>query len=325
MKKVIKIESNVSKDRLRIELYLSNLCNYKCWYCFPDSNTGTHLWPELDLLKKNLSHVIEYYKSNLKKKQIYLHIIGGEPTLWKNFGEFVKFFKEEYNCLISISTNASRTLRWWNEYGHFVDQVMISCHHQYADVSHILEVANILYKKRIDLVAMVLMDPKEWDKCIAILKQLETSKTKWPIAAMEVHHKTLHYTTEQKEFLKNYKSPKSDLWYKLRSVKIVHPRPTIIYEDNTKQQVDQNYLSLHNLNRFYGWQCNLGVDTLYIEKSGVMQGACGQSLYNLDFKYNIFDEDFTEKFSPTIVPVICQKHNTCGCQPETNVRKQIKN
>ena len=115
--KIIKIDSNVSKDRLRIELFLSNVCNYKCWYCFPGSNTGTHPWPDLDLIKENLSHVIEYYKTNLNKKQIYLHIIGGEPTLWKNFGEFVKFFKETHNCLISISTNGSRTLRWWNKYG----------------------------------------------------------------------------------------------------------------------------------------------------------------------------------------------------------------
>ena len=320
--KIIKIDSNVSKDRLRIELFLSNVCNYKCWYCFPASNTGTHPWPDLDLIKENLSHVIEYYKTNLNKKQIYLHIIGGEPTLWKNFGEFVKFFKETHNCLISISTNGSRTLRWWNEYGHYIDQVMLSCHHEYVDTAHTIEVASILYKKRIDLVALVLMDPSAWDKCVEIIQQLETSKYKWPIAAMEVHHETLKYTEDQKEFLKNYKSPRSNLWYKIRSSKITHPLPTVTFEDGSKKQVDQNYLSLNNFNKFYGWECNLGIDTLYIEKSGYMQGACGQPLYNLDFKYNIFDTDFKEKFSPAIVPVICKKTGSCGCQPETNARKQ---
>jgi organic radical activating enzyme len=320
MNKIIKIESNIPRDRVRIELFLSNVCNYKCWYCFPGSNSGTHPWPNLELVKKNLSYLIEYYKKNLNKKQIYLHIIGGEPTLWKDFGPFIKFFKEEHNCLISISTNGSRTTRWWNEYGHYVDQVMISCHHEYINVDHVIEVANILYKKRVDLVAMVLMDPNAWDKCLEIIKKLQTSKYKWPIAAMEVYHETLSYTDEQKEFLANFKS-RSNFWYEFRSTKIKHPDPTITFEDGTKKTVEKNWLSLNNLNRFYGWHCNLGVDTLYIEKSGNIQGACGQNLYNLDFKYNLFDENFTEVFSPNIVPVICLKQTPCGCQPETNTRK----
>lgn len=320
--KIIKIESNVSKDRLRIELFLSDVCNYKCWYCFPGSNIGTHPWPSLDLLKENLSYLIDYYKKNLNKKQIYLHIIGGEPTLWKNFGEFVKFFKETHGCLISISTNGSRTLRWWNEYGHYVDQVMLSCHHQYVDTDHTKNVANILYKKRIDLVALVLMDPLEWDKCLGILDRLKDNQYKWPIAAMEVYHETLKYTQEQKEFLKNYKSPKSNLWYKLRSLKIVHSLPTITFEDGSKTTVDANYLSLTNQNVFFGWDCNLGIDTFYISKNGSMQGACGQPLYNLDFRYNIFDIDFKEKFSPNIVPQRCGKTTACACQPEMNARKE---
>ena len=322
MNRIIKVESNIPTGRLRIELFLSDVCNYKCWYCFPGSNTGTQPWPTLEKIKENLGHVLEYYKTHLNKKQFYLHIIGGEPTLWKNFGEFIQYFKENYDCLISISSNGSRTVRWWNEYGHSLDQVMLSCQHQYVDTDHIREVANVLYKKRVDLIALVLMDPKEWDKCIGIIRRLEENTYKWPIAAMEVHHESLQYTDEQKEFLANYVCPRTNLWYKWRSTKIVHPLPTITFEDGTKKTVEANYLSLTNQNYFFSWRCNVGIDTLYIEKTGFMQGACGQPLYDLDFKYNIFDEDFKEKFTPNLIPTMCRKTAACTCQPEINARKE---
>ena len=47
-----------------------------------------------------------------------------------------------------------------------------------------------------------------------------------------------------------------------------------------------------------------------------------ESTYNLDFKYNIFDKDFKEKFTPVIVPHRCRKTSACMCQPETNARKE---
>jgi uncharacterized radical SAM superfamily Fe-S cluster-containing enzyme len=64
---IVKIDSNTDEEILRIELFLSNQCNYKCWYCFPGSNEGTHLWPELDLVVKNLSALLDYYKKNSTK------------------------------------------------------------------------------------------------------------------------------------------------------------------------------------------------------------------------------------------------------------------
>lgn len=324
MNRIIKVDSNVSKDRIRIELFLSDVCNYKCWYCFPGSNDNTHPWPKLDLIVKNLSHVIEYYKTHLNKKSIYLHIIGGEPSLWRDIGEFIKIFKEKYKCIISISTNGSRTLRWWEEYGHYFDQVMISCHHQFVKVPHVIDIANTLYKKNVNLVAMVLMDPNEWDKCISIIEALKTSKYPWPISPVEVNHENSHYTKEHREFIeKNLTIRNTSFWYWLRSNKISWPKPTITFNDGTKKRVTLNWLSLNEQNRFFGWDCNLGIDTFYIHKSGQLQGACGQALYNLDFKYNIFDEDFTEKFHPNITSVTCQQFN-CGCQPETNARKTFK-
>lgn len=335
MNKIIKIESNLPDNLLRIELFLSNVCNYKCNYCFPGSNEGTHRWPKLETFLDNLDHLIRYYKDNAGKEKIYIHIIGGEPTMWKDFGPFVQHLKTKHNCLISISTNGSRTLRWWEEYGHYVDKVLISCHPEYVDTSHIIKVADMLYRKHVQVVAMVLMDTKFWTECENIIKELNTSAEPWDISLSEVMHNSVIYNKKQKEFLADhYRRPPTakrkfkEMFKTLRRIvkqisRVPFAKPTIYTEDGSKKQVEYNWLTLNKQYYFHGWRCNLGVDTLFIEKSGYMQGACGQNLYNLDFKYNIFDENFKEVFSPIICPVICRKETSCACQPETNTTKEL--
>lgn len=322
MKEIIKIESNISLDILRIELFLSNVCNYSCWYCFPGYHEGDVKWPKFEQVVDNLSHIIDYYKSNLNKKEIHLHIIGGEPTLWKDFGKFVKYFNEEKKCIISISSNGSRTTRWWEEYGHYVNHVMLSCHHERVDPKHISAVGDILYKKDRTVNGMVLMDPNNWDKCLGIVAELKNSKYFWPITVLEVHHNLSKYTQDQKTYLSRPIKRYPEINYWLRAETMPRSNPTVIYNDGTKETVKRNWLSLNGFNYFRGWECNIGVDTFFIDKNGDIRGGCSQPLYNLDRYYNIYDENFLENFKPNIIPTICKKQGVCDCQPETNARKR---
>jgi organic radical activating enzyme len=317
---LIKVESNLDKDLLRIELFLSNVCNYKCWYCYPGSHEGTHGWPEFSNIKENLSYLLDYYKTHQGKKKFLLHIIGGEPTIWKELGEFAKYFKNEYNCLISISSNGSRNIKWWNEYGHYFDHVMLSCHYERIDTDHIKEVGDLLYNKNVMVNAMVLMDPANWYTCKDIIAKLKTSKRRWFISAVEIQHTTIKYTKEQQSYISSPIKRFANIWYFLRYKKTPKTMPTIFY-GNTKKKVKTNYISLFGLNKFFGWSCDLGIDTFFIDKTGDLQGACGERLFDLDFKYNIFDLDFKDKFTPTIVPTTCSQH-TCNCQPEINCNKR---
>jgi sulfatase maturation enzyme AslB (radical SAM superfamily) len=321
MKNIIKIDSNLPDDFLRIELFLSNVCNYNCWYCFPGSHEGDYGWPKLRNFIDNFDHLINYYKNHLNKKQIYVHIIGGEPTLWREFGEFVKYLKETHNCTISISTNGSRTLRWWDEYGIYIDHVMISCHHERVDVAHIINVADLLYNKNITVNAMVLMDPGAWKKCLNIINQLKTSKKRWSITALEIFHDTISYTSEQKKFISNSNKRIPNLFYYFRFNKITRRNSTVYFDDGSNKTVKPNWISLNNKNNFYGWQCNVGLDTLSITKDGKLQGACGEKLYNLDFNYNIYDDNFKNNFRPAFKPTTCYSVS-CLCQPEINCSKE---
>lgn len=318
---IIEVKSNWKSSDLRIEFMIGNLCNYSCWYCFPGSFEGTHRFPDYDLIVKNLLHLVNRYKAK-GKKRIFLHIIGGEPTLWPKLGEFAELFSKE-GCLISISTNASRTIRWWEEYAKFFDKVIISFHHERVDVDHNIQVGDILYRNGAIVNANVLMDPNAWDKCVSIIEKIKKSKHKWTILAAEVLHSKILYNKEQKEYLKDYIKRKPNLLNYLRRNKHARVEIKVVLEDHSVKKVQNNWITLNKLNHFKGWSCSLGQDSLFITKEGNVTGTCNENLYGLDFSYNIYDPEFEKKFDPELNPVICSKDD-CWCQAEVILNK-VKN
>ena len=114
--------------------------------------------------------------------------------------------------------------------------------------------------------------------------------------------------------------PNLDYWYS--TDKIPRSDSTVFFDNGDTNTVEPNWISLNELNQFYGWKCNIGVDTLFVNKAGELSGACSESLYNLNFKYNILASDFKEKFNPVITPTICKKQK-CTCQPEINCTKEF--
>lgn len=316
-----KIKSNLPPDTMRFELFLSDYCNYQCWYCSDEFHSKTVQWPSLDPLLSNFLHLLDYYKSAGKKKFI-IHIGGGEPTLWPNLVDFVKAVKEHSNCIVSLTSNGSRTLRWWEENSQHFDHISISVHHERADPEHIAQVGDIIYKSKVPLWSSVLMDPKEWDKCMGIIKTLKSSKYKWSISATQIHHHTINYSEEQKKFLENKSCRGNSIYYEFFINRRVprYPKPTIFYQ-GAKKKVSEHWLLLNGYNNFKGWLCNVGVDTAFINRDGNLKGSCGNTLYGKDFYFNIFDSKFKEVFHPDIKPVICEM-NTCICQPEVNCNKE---
>ena len=318
---ITRILNNDDPNLLRIEYMPGNLCNYKCHYCFPGSNEGDVKWPDVDLVLKNLDHLMNTYKSQGKTKFEFF-IIGGETTLWKDLPKFCKHLKTNHDTVIRISTNASRKINWWQENADFFDVVEISVHHEYCNVSHIIEVADFLYKNKTNVVANVLMDPFHFDKCKDILNQLKKSKKRWPIIAkaVQINGESIHDELQQKYLATQLKRWPNLFWY--FSLPVTHDRKLWAVIDGKKKLIEDNWLFLNNLNRFKGWDCNLGVDYIEIFQDGAISGTCRQLIYNENFHYNLYDVDFISKFNPKISSIICKK-DICHCGGEIQISKFI--
>ena len=207
MSKPIAIINDDYESYLHISYSFTNTCNYDCNYCWPVSKSGTNRFPDYDLLIKNMDHLLGIYRNHFNKKTIRMNILGGEPTLWPKLGNFVQWCHSEYNCRVTMSSNGSRTLRWWKEYCRYFDDIQISVHHEYANLSHIKEVLDEIYSQGdIMTAAQILMDPKAWDKCNNILEELSNHPVPWLVKSrvvLDLEDKNIRedYSEEQLEFL----------------------------------------------------------------------------------------------------------------------------
>ena len=315
---IVQVFNPQPKDILRVEFMIGNTCNYSCWYCFKGSHEGTHRWTDdMEQLVTNFKHLFEQYKK-IDKKKLELHIVGGEPTLWPKLGEFVIEIRKAIPSYITISSNGSRTVRWWEKFGTVFDKILLSAHWKQIDVPHFIEVADTLHRIGRSPNVMVLMDPTAWNTCLDLIEQFKKSKHSWFISAMEVMHETINYTEEQRAYVAKPTKRRPSLWHIWKNRMHLKDNPKVKFADGKIKTVNRNWLVLNKQNDFFGWQCNIGVDSMMIDPAGTITGACRTRLFE---NYNIYDKDFVNKFNPDIKPKICDKRNTCMCQPESLLDK----
>lgn len=329
MNKLIKIETNKNKT-LRIMYDLGNVCNYKCYYCFPGSNEGTTGWPEVAVVKENIVKVIQFYFNN-GTTDINLNLLGGEPSLWKDLGEFIRYIKLNiktrwYQKLrISMQTNGSRTLRWWNEFGEYFDHVSISAHNERAEAEHISKVGQLLIDKGVFCFVSVLMDHKNWDRSKKLVDTILETKTNFMIEVKPIHLGGVYqYSQEQKAYLEKSIKRKFALKHTLQHIKTVSSIPTFkgtFSDGHVTITKNANDFTIDGHPNFKGWECSLGQTWIYISREGNLSGTCKNKIYGLDYYYNINNADFISQFNPTIEPVICQQ-DKCLCSGEVVLPKK---
>lgn len=340
--KPIKIISTQKSNILEVRWNPNNVCNYKCEYCFPGSNDGDYKSPkDLDLIVKNFNHLITKYKTELGKDKIHLMLAGGEPTLWRDLALFIQEIKKEHDIYFTLNSNGSRTLRWWQEYGHLIDNAHLSYHISQADPDHLIAVADTLFEFNKKVTVKVLMDKKRWDDGLAVIEYMKKhSKHKWFIMTAEVIEQevtqlgsikivdanNVPLSKEQKRFLKNPLQRMPSLLWMWRNRKLIFGgqirlfESTAYFEDGSKLKARTNTYINRNWLEFQGWSCNIGLDSVYIHWDGEIKGSCGQTIYGLNYSYNILDRDFVTKFNPFFRPSTCTKR-FCYCSPETHISK----
>ena len=330
--KPIAIINKTDEHYLSLQYAFTNVCNYSCNYCWPHAHSGTSRWPDYDKVCKSFDHIISVYKNDIGKKTIRLHIQGGEPTLWPKLGEFAKFIYETHGCRVTMSTNGSRTLRWWEEYSDYFDDIMISVHHEFCDVEHVKAVADLIYKKNNTMVsAAVMMDPKAWDKCKDIIDSLIAHPVPWLVKSwmlVDEHENIVKdlYSKENFEYLKNKIKRKPPIEYidrmkSLGTIQLDYTDAYIHFEDGSVTKFKAFDVLSNQMNHFFGWNCNLVQDRLVVQDNGDINGSCGQrNLFDIG-TLNIFDDDFIKQFTKDIIkPVKCQQL-VCGCNSDIKLTK----
>lgn len=332
--KPIAIVNNSTSNLLDILYTITTTCNYDCHYCAPSSKDAKHRFPDYALLIKNLDHLLTVYKK--RKSKIRINLAGGETTLWPKLGEFVQWCKTTHDCNVVMASNGSRTLRWWREYAKYFDDIQISVHREFCDIEHIKQVLDIIYaEENVMVAAQVLMDPAAWDDSLNLINELIAHPTPWLVKSrvvMDINDKHIHpgYTEEQLSYFKNKikKMPPEEYVQRMKTLGKIHnplkEDTRILFNDGHYEDYSAFKVWSNEWHKFYGWECNLGVDRLVIQADGYLIGSCGVGyLFNQTQPLCLFDTDFASKFNEDMVaPIKCQEIFCSGCSSDLELTKK---
>lgn len=297
----IKVETFKQAPYKLVEWKLHDKCNYNCSFCGDENKLGIFGWQDLETNKKIVDGIVEGCKGH----PFWIQITGGEPTLYPKFIELVTYMKEK-GARVRLISNGSRTIRWWKELRNadIMDIIFLTFHsEQRADYKHIAEVANLFLDAETITVMPVTYVPHSLEYALEGAKYLvENTGSYISMNAMD-----LRFTPEEernfqedqfKEVLEKYNTAVGDLMDKKTKTTIPEQMlamydVSVTYSDGTVQQKDPTIMMKLGENKFEGWLCYAGIDSISIENNMKFRGGCKRGGTPMELgEFTFFDEPF---------------------------------
>jgi pyruvate-formate lyase-activating enzyme len=254
------LESTRSKNRLYIDWWLMNHCNYDCSYCADIIKNKSADLPDI----KNCLDFIDTVKEHCTKidKKAEFSITGGEVTQWTFLPDLLKKIRDS-GFISTIRSNASPSVDDWQIILENLDAVRLEFHPEYHNLSHFVMIVKSTMKKGVACSLTINMVPDLWKDLENMINRLKSLYPDLPIhkkllfSDPVVNSKPLTYSEPQIQELENQSG---DLIY---------------YENQDPIRTDFQTLTLHKKNRFIGSQCNIGVEQFIIDVWGrIFYGHC---------------------------------------------------
>lgn len=295
--------TNENLDCCILTLFIHNVCNYNCSYCNDYHRSGLYRWPDNWEPYINLISTLK-----TRNKYLYVEVLGGEPTVWPKFQEFVDTISDQ-NVFVEYATNASRTINYWNRFKTQRAFVFLSWHYEFADDDHFYSVAEIMQHKASVSVPLMIV-PDNFERA----KQLYQRLTALNIECTPKFTRTsingtsyFEYTDEQRQWIQN------NHYNKMKPFGIDWEIPRNLHFNGKKIKfmdvLDQD------LHKFKGYTCTAGIKRLMVEPNGNIKRCTknvGGSLGNiLTGDYTLPDD-----------PIVCD-YSACPCKLDAIVEKWV--
>jgi len=281
-------EKGGANNTILVDWVLGNTCDYTCTYCDPDNYDGSAPWPDLEVFKNCVTAVTHYY--NYHNKIVKWNLLGGEVTVWKDFDKALEIINNagSLNNTVSIQTNGSRTVRWWEKNAHLMSEVLFSYHPEQADYKHMTKVVNALYDAGVyNTSIMVCFYPKLEELCFEAAEYfLENLRCGGNVGMKPLQKKLgTGETFVYEERVKNRMNQLGSIDLPGRVPDVSGDgklTPSIMYWTNTttgkRVLADANNLSHERRNHWKGWDCNIGIEKINITDDGwfISGSYCGQ-------------------------------------------------
>jgi len=105
-------------------------CNYNCTYCWPAVHSNTEKFPSIETVITTIDMMIDNWSNG---ETIRWNFGGGEPTMHPQFLDIIKHLKSR-NQWVLVTTNGSRSTKFWTEASKYINSVNMSAHFASMDL-----------------------------------------------------------------------------------------------------------------------------------------------------------------------------------------------
>jgi MoaA/NifB/PqqE/SkfB family radical SAM enzyme len=283
---------------IKIEWNLGKRCNYDCSYCPSEIHDNTSPHTDIEILKATVDKLMSL------GKPIRLSFTGGEPCVHPKFSELVKYCKHVGISWISVTTNGTLPYEFYAALN--VDQIVFSIHLEFdwKRVFNTVESVVDLTDKKVIAQIMAHHD------YIPAVIQL---RAKCLLAHIPNTVRRIRWTKGDHDLFDDMRYNANDLDWLKEMESTVEANTVLDPDSDGKQYMHANDIIKLHFNKFKGWTCNAGIESLMINWDGdVHRATCrvGGSLGNI----------YAGTFLQPTNPVTCDR-NFCTCAADIPLTK----
>jgi MoaA/NifB/PqqE/SkfB family radical SAM enzyme len=283
---------------VKVEWNLGKRCNYDCSYCPSSIHDNTSLHTDIEILKATVDKLMTL------NKPIRLSFTGGEPTVHPKFQELIKYCKHKGVSWISVTTNGTLPYEFYASLD--VDQIVFSIHLEYNWKRVFNTVESVVELSNKKIIAQIMAHHNHMDAVLEL-------RTRCLLKHIPNTVRRIRWTEGDHDLFDDMRYDLNDLeWLKEQEATV---QGNCVIDDT--QIIHANDVIKLHLNKYKGWTCNAGIESLMINWDGnVHRATCrvGGSLGN------IYEGDFVAPSDP----VLCDR-NFCTCAADIPLTKENKN
>ena len=288
-------QTMLTQKLFSVSWILARFCNYNCSYCWPYARTSTPDHYALEVYLRALDRIKSQAKKNGFDK-FHFSFSGGEPTAYKYFNKIIDHYSNddvsEYQSL-HMTTNLSPGLKWWERWLGNTESlqrrsITASFHHEFANEKEFIKKCLYLIENQVFITINQVMVPDNFDQLYKRCKQFSDNGinvTLKPQSDPTASFIVDGYTEDQ---IIKMQTGFPQVW---NGVEL--PQVELMDSKGNKYYIDQaERFNAFGFNKFKGWTCNAGYQSLVIRENQVKRSySCHDELIGeIDQDFEIFKQ-----------------------------------
>lgn len=306
-KQLVAIKPRKEPKEFNLTWVVNNICTNHCRYCPSMLHRGKnhhYSWADAQRFSQ---YLLDRYPN------INLAISGGEPTVSPWLKDLINLYLDRGHR-VGLTSNGVRAGSYWDDCRP--SYICLSYHPAFDDGEWVNR-ARATGERIGKTTVRLMMDPLYWSQCLRVYRQL------WTETALGIELVRIVNWGEDSQ-PPTYRPAELDLMTRLPSRSPPPdsdpqlPPSTAVWSGGLEEDAGgiwANNLISRDLNHFEGWQCDIGLDSLFVQFDGsYKRGNCPQG----EYLGRVDDSEYTLPQTS----VICQQWD-CRCTTDILTAKRI--